>query len=504
MAKQVHLNIPVAHFHNVLSWDKNTIDQLVDKAVDLTVKVGLRLDEDKADIYLKEAESKGAKIDWNNRAVMFNRKQIEQTIEVMRKTKPVPEPLRPLSVCQDGHDTKFDVGNGANLLFDWEMWQARAPEISDLVNICQWAQGYDDIHSLFQPVMLKDINLYLEPLYSYALMCKYCHKRVSHGQPTEPVHVKYLDKMAHIVEKHRGYFQPVQMWEYINPPFRLGLRAIETMLARVDTGVCNEMGIGAMSVSGMSAPVTVAGAAVTIIGEILAGLTFFRILRPGFGLCPSICSGNIDLRTARVSYFNMHAHLQNLAAWELMVRGLGVDSSCLTWYRDANEPGMQALYEYGMAQSFFSSVQHHCHPETGGLACGNIFSPEQAVLDIEIIKEFNELLYGFEVNEEVLGLEEVVNARFDQGVHLSSEHTLRYMNNGVPFSDFLFRGMPAGAQHDKQKTQTHELMEKARKFVVRDIKKGARADPDVELSEELYECVKQAADELGIDAPTMV
>ena len=66
MAQRVHLNIPAAHFHNVLCWDEKTIEQLVDKAVDLAVKVGLRLDEDKEGVYLKEAESKGAEIDWES------------------------------------------------------------------------------------------------------------------------------------------------------------------------------------------------------------------------------------------------------------------------------------------------------------------------------------------------------------------------------------------------------------------------------------------------------
>jgi len=499
--QRVNINIPLAHFTDVLSWDQSTIDRLVEAAIEAAVKIGLRLDDDNEGIYLKEAESKSAKIDWDARAVMFTDVDVRQTMEVMRQTKTSQQ--RPLAICEHGRDEKFEVGNGANLLFDWENWTAKAPTVQDMVDTCHWAQGCDDVSCLIQPFMLKDINQLLEPMYAYALMAKYCRKRIWHNQPTEPIHVKYLDKMARVVEKHRGYAQPMLDFEYVNPPFRMGLRSIETMLARVDMGACKSMGIGPMSVSGMSAPVTVAGLAVTALAELLAGLTFFRILRPGYGLRANVCTGSLDLRTARVSYFNMHTHLCNLALQDLIVRGIGADAPCLTFYRDANEPGMQALYEYGMAQSFFSSVLYKCNPEIGGLCSGNTFSPHQAMLDIELIKEFNELTYGFEVSEEAVGLDEIIDARFNQGVHMSTEHTLEYMQDGIPFSSYLYRGTSAGAQHDKNHTQSDELIERASQAYDNARLKGTEIEPDIDLSSELYEYVKQAAAELKIQAPAL-
>ncbi|MBM4050608.1 MAG: hypothetical protein FJ279_36390, partial [Planctomycetes bacterium] len=469
----------------------------------LAVKVGLRLDDDAEGVYLKEAARKGAKIDWGARAVMFTTADIHETIAVMRKTAPAPQPLRPLAVNKAGREQRFLVGNGGNLLFDWDSWQAKAPTIPDMVELCHWANGADEVSDLF-PVLLKGIDQRLAPIFNYALMGKYCRKKLWHEQPTEPIHVRYLDRMARVVERHRGYWQPMQEYEYINPPFRISQRAIRTMLARVDSGVCRTMGIGPMSVSGMTGPVTVAGLAVTAVAEILAGLTFFRILRPGFGLNPVVAVASLDLRTARVSFAGMHAALCNLAAWELVVRGLGVNSSCLTWYRDANEPGMQALYEFGMAQALFSSLLvYGTRPEIGGLCNGNMFSPHQAVMDIELVREFEELAYGFEASEEALGIEEIFNARFEQGVHITTDHTLKHLKDGVPFSRFLLRGLPGGAQHDKNRTQTDELMEKAAEAVNSAKRKGREMPPDKALGLELYEHVKQAAAELGIEAPSL-
>jgi len=503
MQTHVHLNIPVAHFRSVLSWDQQTIDSLVDKAIDLAVKVGLRLEQDADGKYLTEAQSKGARADWTEHAAMFTRKQIEDTMEVMRKTWPVPDPLRPIHSVPGGRDQKFFVGDGANLLFDWDAWTVKAPTAQDIVWLSHWAQGSPDIADFFPPCMLKDIDQRLAPLYNYALMTKYCRKNVWHEQPTEPIHVRYLDKMARLYQQHRGFFHPVQEWEYINPPFRFGRRSLEAMLERIDTGICKEIGIGPMSVSGMSAPVTVPGVAVTALAEVLCGLTLCRILRPGTGLKTVICTGSLDLRTARVSYFNMHTHLGNLATWELVVRGIGAGCSSLTWYRDANEPGMQAMYEFGMARSLFSLIMDY-GGEIGGLGNGNIFSPHQAVMDIATAREFNEVASGFDVDLDALGLEDVTAARFEQGVHMGTEYTMEHMLEGVPFDNFLFRGLPAGAQHDRNRTQTQELMERAEKTVNEQVAEGRQTPPDEQLSGELFAMVKEAAAELGIEAPPLV
>ena len=501
MKTPVHLNIPLARFHNVLSWDDATIGRLVGNAVEVAVRMGLRLDDDEQGLYLKEAEDKGAQVDRDGRIVRFSEADVQATIEVMRKTRPVPDPPREPVVCAEGRGERYFVGNGANLLFDWEAWQARAPASEDLVEICHWAQGCDDVASVHAPVMLKDVDPMIEPLFSYAVMGKYCRKPFYHNQPTEPIHVRLLERMARVVEQRRGYRQPMQHYEFVNPPFRMGFRAIATMLARVDLGACDTMGIGPMSVAGMSAPVTVAGTAVTALAEILAALTFFRMLRPGFGLEAVAGVGSLDLRTGRVSYFGMHGHLCNLAAWELLGHGLGVDAGCLTWYRDANEPGLQALYEFGMSQALFSSVLERCQPEIGGLANGNIFSPEQAALDMAAVREFDELAQGFDADPGTVGLESILDGGFDNTHHMTSEHTLAHMTDGVPFGDGFFRGLAGGARHDRHHTQTDELMEQAAASVRTAVAAGRETEPDEELGNELYALVEEAAAELHITPP---
>ena len=274
-----------------------------------------------------------------------------------------------------------------------------------------------------------------------------------------------------------------------------------TMLARVDMHVCDAMAIGPMSVSGMSAPVTAAGTAVVAVAEVLAALNAFHLMRPEPRLNAGCISGELDIATARVKYYSFRGHKQNLAIAELFRRGLGVAVHPYEAYREANEPGLQACYEFGTGQAFWSIMYRRYIQEVGGLSCGNMWSPEQAIMDIEIVKEFDELMSGFDASDEAVAVDDIIAAGFEQGYHMTTEHMMKNMRRHIAFSDFFLRGRPAGAEHDKAFTQTERLMASAREKSLAAYERGLQAEQDDELADALWECVEQAAAELGISAP---
>ncbi|MFP4382472.1 MAG: trimethylamine methyltransferase family protein [Spirochaetia bacterium] len=501
--QKVLFNIPSVKFNQpVLTWDDDTVKALVTAAVMLASKTGLNLPDDDEGVYLKEAESKGAKISLTEKTVYFTEEQLRDTLDVIRKTAPVRKPLRG-DLKPKPRDRKYMVGNSGNLLFDSETWEAKAPGSDDLIDFCSWIQGDNNLLSMHAP-MTKDTNQMVGPMYDYALSCKYCRKTVKHQMPVYDFHVKHLYKMDRIVEKHRGYFTPMYAAEYVNPPFKLSKRTIDCMLSRYELGALKENGIwmGSMTIGGMSAPVTVAGAAVQAFAETLAALAFFHIIRPESPLRMVMATGSADLRTGNVDYFSMRTHLQNTAVWEMITRGVGAMAPYLTWYRDVNEPGLQAVYELTMGLYFFQCTSGQGHPSIGQLDNGNSFSPQQAIMDIEVLKEFDQLTGGFDVNDEILGLEEMIKNGFE-GDFLGSEHTVQYMQEGIPYSSFFFRGLPGTMRHNKNKTQTQELMDKAWESVKKSKQAGREIEPDHELAGELYEVVKEAAGEIGIAAPEL-
>lgn len=497
---RIHFNLPVAMYDHVLSWDQATVDRLLRHAYDVAMKVGLHLEEgEETDAYLREIEANGGTVDWDRCAVLPTEAQLDEVCELLRQNQPVRAAYDPVR-----GETTFrpvTVGNGGNLLFDWEQWTVKAPTVADLIWCCRWAQGNADVAALFAPFMLKDLNIVLEPMVSYAVMARYCRKQVLHAQPTEPLHVKYLENMAVIYEEHRGYRQPMPPFEWVNPPFRLGARAVRTMLARIDLGACDAMAIGPMTVSGMSAPVTVAGTTVVAVAEILAALNALHLIRPQAKLQAGCVSGEIDVATARVKYYSFRGHKQNMAIAEVLRRGIGVDVHPYVSYREANEPGLQACYEFGFAQAFWSGLSQRTCPEIGGLACGNMWSPEQAIMDIEITKEYNELLSGFDASDEAVAKDDIIAAGFEQGYHMTTDLMLERMHEHAAGSSFFRRGLPAGAEHDKARSQTVNLMREAREKSLAVHDEGLAAEPDTALSEALWACVEEAAAELGAAVP---
>ena len=499
--RHVNASLPAVRATAILDWDDETIGKIITRVVGVLRQTGLCLADDAEGHYLGQMEKRGLKVDRTTRAVYFFEEQIRETMDMMRRTGLADSSVTS-TISDFGGERPcgtYLVGNGASLVFDCDEWQARPARTEEFVGILQWAQGCDSVGELFAPCAVGDVNQRLAPILSYALMGRFCRKPFYHEQPTEVVHVKYLDEMARLVEAARGFYQPMQEWEFMNPPMKLARRSIETMLARIDSGLCSAVGIGTMAVRGMTAPVTVAGAAVAGLAEILAGLTFFHVLRPKIGLRGVAATGVMDLRSGQVSYGGVSVHLQNMAIWELLSRGIGVEGGFCTWYRDANEPGMQALYEFGLNQAFFSGVYRRSNVEIGGLACGGSFSPEQAVLDLAAVQEYDELAGGFAVDESIIGVEEILQAGFDATMHMSSDHTVAHMQDGVSRSDMFLRGLPANASHEKRLGQSETLLNHASQAVQSAREKGQAMEPDEQLGDVLDACVKAAAKELGID-----
>ena len=152
--RRINVNIPVANFRSVLSWDKEQIDHLVGRAIDIAVKIGIKIDGDHEGKYLNEARDKGVKVDFNERSVKFTSEDIAKTIGVMKKTAPVHDPLSPLVAVNSRSKNTTIIGNGGNLIFDWDNWETRGPSKEDLVDVCNWAQGYEDATILHPPFML--------------------------------------------------------------------------------------------------------------------------------------------------------------------------------------------------------------------------------------------------------------------------------------------------------------------------------------------------------------
>lgn len=111
---------------------------------------------------------------------------------------------------------------------------------------------------------------------------------------------------------------------------------------------------------------------------------------------------------------------------------MGIQATFQSCYRDANEPGLQACYEKALNDMFFITLAGSGGTGPGSLSNGNMFSPEQAIIDLEMDLEMSELFGGFEVSKQALGLETVLETKFKGDTIVSSEHTMKHYKAVLP------------------------------------------------------------------------
>lgn len=346
------------------------MDELCERCLDIAERAGLQIEADEGD-YPNQLKKLGARVEGNT--VYFTRAQLLDTLDVLRRCHPAGDPARRLTSPAGRDAQEVLVGNGANLVFDWEKWNVTPGDRFTLASLADWAQGNSDVTALFPPVMIQDIDMVLEPIYNYALLAGHCRKDFYHEQPTHPIHVEYLGKMAKWCGRIPGISTRCRS---MSSSIRLqnGPAGHRYHAQAHRFGTLRRNGRRKHGGQRRERPVTVTATAVTAVAETLCGLALFHTLRPQAGLDAFFATGSFDVRTSRIDFFGMHTHLQNVACWDIFVRGFGVDTELLTWYRDANEPGLQACYEFGMAQSFFSGLTGAARLSSAGSPTA-IFSP---------------------------------------------------------------------------------------------------------------------------------
>ncbi len=498
MSTSINIRIPVRHSAEVLTWGDDERKRIAQAAVEVLDEVGMKID---GQDNLEMIAQAGGEVNWETNTVHFDEEEVDATARQLAEDCPAAEQTE---LMTGQRPTGFIVGGGGVMWFDWDRWEARVGTRQELRNLTRWAEGMEKVTASeqFCQTRAEELHPTLQLVDSFAIMFQHSTKPVYFNQPTEPIHVKYLRRLQPLQEE-RGYHQDIASFEWVNPPLTLGNRAIKATLARADAGV-DRIGMGSMALAGAGTPVTAVGYAVTATAEILGALAVVRRLRPHVDLQAAIAGGVVDMATGYVSYESPRGTVMDYLVRDVFAGEWGAEIGNYRGYRDANEPGMQACYEWALLNAFHRCVDGPMGSEIGGLSNGNLFSSEQAVLDMEMEAEFSEMISGFEFSEEALGLDVIMEARHDGKAYMTHPHTLKHFRQVLPFSNWWLRGLPTAAEHDRDRSQTQRLLDKAHQICVEARQRGEEVETDQELAQEVWGVVEDMAEELGTNAPEPV
>jgi trimethylamine--corrinoid protein Co-methyltransferase len=273
-----------------------------------------------------------------------------------------------------------------------------------------------------------------------------------------PEGAEALTRMKPVVGKHPWF----SVGFTAHGPLRWTGLALEIFRKTAGHGI--PVSVNGEPMAGASGPATLAGAAAVGNAEILAGLVVNQLLEPGRS-----CIYNLGL----AHIFDMRAAVavtggpENALLAQISARmGRYYDLPSASWVStEALSPDGQAALEkmFGFHSHMESGV--NCIWGVGQLESELAISPEQAVIDNEMISFALRYRRGFTTSADALAVE-VTRAVGIAGSFLDQEHTAAHCRSEFFMPNVLFRGRRAadagGTDHLKKRAEEIAAAEMAK------------------------------------------
>ncbi|MFZ5808711.1 MAG: trimethylamine methyltransferase family protein [Chloroflexota bacterium] len=192
---------------------------------------------------------------------------------------------------------------------------------------------------------------------------------------------------------------------YFNPvtPLVLNSGTLEKMEIAIQRGL--PIIFSNYSMAGMSTPITPAGTMVTLLAELLAGLTVSQLIRAGAPVILGMLPAWFDMKTM-VNFYDPQSILMNLACAEMMdyyhIPHAGTSGSGTGW-----GPDLLAAETYWMNHLSACLGRVGLAPFVGDNLTSKAFSAVNVVMAHEIIAQSLMFSEGLDIGEEAAVLDEI-------------------------------------------------------------------------------------------------
>ena len=254
--------------------------------------------------------------------------------------------------------------------------------------------------------------------------------------------------------------------------------------------------VATMPIAGATAPIYLPGAYVQSLAELLAGLALLHTISPAAPIhalvIDSIRAYPFDMRYGTFVYGTPEDLLGTLIQVQLNAR-YGIPVVAKSLLTTAKEPDAHAGAEKGAHTLAAALAGARLFTNAGLLSVDEIFSPEQAVMDREIVRYARRVCRGFEWSEETLALgaiEEV--ARAPRGTFLDHDTTLACFREAFFESELFDHTMLQRWQEGGARSLRERAREVARRLIAEH-----QYEPEPTVRRELERIWRAACDELS-------
>jgi len=398
--------------------DEAALQRIDRAAIHLLTACGARI---KHAGLLSMLEEAGCRIDWPAERCYFREALIRQAVAHLGK------PQRHSVTIPTGWQRHHSLGHSGSFphLLEWPKGQRRLATQQDIREMAKMAQMLDEFCSVGRVLTCAEVDPRIEPLWTTMQLAAITDKPIAGGEILYPQYIEPLVRMGEVLSGVPGDTSLIAPCDFFIAPLIFDQQQAACFLEKRKFGLPNVP--GTMPISGLSAPVTIAGAVTLAVAELLAGWVMGYVVSPEAPASGIVASGSIDLRATTACFGSPEALLQDLATTQLCRRLYGIAITPATGYTDCTKPGIEAVFlkmlpllmiPFGVAPEFCCS---------GLLSAGQDYSPVQQLLELEMQEAMQRFWGTFDVNDETIALEVIEETMRHAATNfLETDHTLAH------------------------------------------------------------------------------
>ena len=378
----------------------------------------------------------GCRVDFDTHRVWFSPDLVERQIAAQRDRYKMVRSSLWYPFCRELPDDRpavpqqmtVDYGFTTPWIFDYPERRYRKPNVQDQVDAIKLGNALDCVAAINSPYICGDFDSRMETIESARLLLLNTKKPGWVGTSCGR-EVKYLSEMAALVSDG-------DKEQWANGPPLFTAAYCTTSPLKFDTRSCDVLeaalkydfpvNIATMPILGATTPMTPAGSVIVAAAEILGCMTAATLLRPDIYYYSTSITAEMDMRTTQVCFATPAAILTDVALHELFRNKYGLVHNVEPGYVEAKTPGIQATMLKIYRQMAFGGTVS-LPMAIGVLDSAAVFSPTQAIIDLEMNEALHKFYQGVEVTDETMALDLIAEMEFStRRTYLDTDHTLSH------------------------------------------------------------------------------
>ena len=434
------------------------LEQIHGATLEVLRKTGIRFEHSKA---LKMFDKNGCRVDWDEMRVYFPSSLVEESLKLCPSQFHVRARNSENDMVWGGNRTYFQALSGMDIM-DIDVWRTRRPtrkeyydgirilDALENVSIIPWYTpyfGFENVPSVMAMPEGLAARLRMSSKFTAAGYTKGCE--VFNIQLAQAVGAELRTMMA--ASPPLTYYE-----ETVEAAYRI----IEAGFILLPTSGC---------VYGGTAPATLAGSLVTGNAEIIAGIVFAQLVKPGTRIIVQDYSFPQNMRNGSPAFGAIEISLHQ-AAFNQIWHWYGLPTDGSVAYPSSKKIDYQSGYEKAIIASLGAVSGTNTIWIQGAMYGELAFNPYQAIIDDDIAGMLGRFLEGIHVNDETIAVDLINEVGPIPGHYLNREHTRLWWKKEhyIPkvadrdtYQEWIKKGQKEVIDHAKERyfeiLETHKL-----------------------------------------------